>query len=385
MTTLKVLSIPEPYRAGYDDVRRCSTVAAQGGIEITVLLPEGTKNYGADTHGVRVLTESVRHGALLPISSNLRGAIYPRLGAVLRETRPDVIHIDAPPGSALAQTAVRLRGRASLVLECEDQAFPPKFLPSWIIHFAERRVLSAADFVLARHYDTLNWARTRGFSGPGAVVAYGMKAVLTHSTIGRVGRVPGPALGYVGALSQESGVVELVEAVAACRVPLSLTMFGQGPLCEELSDRVAALRISDRVHIVDSWSDTWVQPVDVVVLTAQHGGCKPVDRQVAEMQALGIPVIAFGVPGGRELVGDAGWYVTKGDAGLLLHLLHQLAARPEEVLRAQAACIPHVQWRANLDVVGAELARAFMRARQSRAGTDIVGDVSLAASHGMKF
>ena len=389
MTTLTVLSIPEPCHAGDDDVRRCATVAAQGGVEITLLLPIGVTAYGAEAHGIRVLTEPVRRGSVIPMAPSLRGGTYPRLGAILRRMRPDVIHLDASPRGALAHAVARLRGDAALVLECEDQAAPaPKLLPGWALRLAERRVLRAADFVLARHYDVLNWARGQGFSGPGAVVAYGMCAVSPPLDGAGADRAPGLTLGYVGALSRESGVVDLVEAVAACRAPVSLTILGQGPLHDEVTDRAAALRVGDRVSVLGMSAGGLAESLrsaDVAVLTARHGGCEPVDRRIAEVQALGIPVIAFGVPGGRELVGDAGWYVAEGDAGLLSRLLRRLAAHPEEVVRARAACIPHVQWRASLDTVGADLARAFVQAKQRRAGSEVVADVPLAASHGVKL
>lgn len=388
MTTLTVLSIPEPHHAGDDDVRRCAAVAAQGGVELTLLLPTGATAHGARPCGVKVLTEPVRRGAVIPMSPGLRGATYSRLGAILRGIRPDVIHLDASPRGALAHAVARLRGDAALVLECEDQVPSPKLLPGWAMRLAEQRVLRAADFVLARHYDVLSWARSRGFTGPGAIVAYGVGAASPPLEGARVDRAPGLALGYVGALSPESGVVDLVEAVAACRAPVSLAIFGQGPLHDEITDRAAALRIADRVSVLGAPAGGWAEflrSADVAVLTARRGGCEPIDRRITEVQALGVPVIAFGVPGGRELVGDAGWYVAEGDAGLLSRLLRRLAAHSEEVARARAACIPHVQWRASFDTVGAELARAFARARQRRAGSEVVADVPLAASHGVKL
>ena len=388
MTTLTVLSIPEPCHAGDDDVRRCAAVAAQGGVEITVLLPKGATAHGARPHGTRVLTESVRREAVVPMAPSLRGGTYSRLGAILREIRPDVIHLDASPRGALAHAVARLRGDSALVLECEDQVSSPKLVPGWAMRLAERRVLHAADFVLARHYDVLSWARSRGFAGPGAIVAYGVDAVSPPLEGARTDRAPGLALGYAGALSRESGVVDLIEAVAACRVPVSLAIFGQGPLHDEVTDRAAALRIADRVRVLGAPAGgqaEFLRSADVAVLTARHGGREPADRRIAAVQALGVPVIAFGVPGGRELVGDAGWYIAEGDAGLLSRLLRRLAAHPEEVARARAACIPHVHWRASLDTVGAELARAFARARQRRVGSEVVADVPLAASHGVKL
>ena len=388
MTTLTVLSIPEPCHAGNDDVRRCAAVAAHSGAELTLLLPMGVTAPGAEAHGIRVLTEPVRRGPVVPMWPSLHGGTYPRLGAILRGMRPDVIHLDASPHGALAHAVARLRGDAALVLECEDQAPSPKLLPGWALRLAERRVLRAADFVLARHYDVLNWARSRGFSGPGAVVAYGVGSVSPPLEVARADRAPGLTLGYVGALSRESGVVDLVEAVAACRAPVSLTVLGQGPLHDEITDRAAALRVGHRVNVLGMPAGGLAESLrsaDVAVLTARHGRCEPVDRRIAEVQALGVPVIAFGVPGGRELVGDAGWYVAEGDAGLLSRLLRRLAAHPEEVVRARAACIPHVQWRASLGTVGAELARAFVQAKQRRAGSEVVADVPLAASHGVKL
>lgn len=389
MTTLRVLSIPDPQRASDQDVRRCAAIAGRGGLELALLLPRDAALRGAGSDGVRILAEPVRRRASFGLAPTLGSTTYPRLGAVLREMRPDIIHLHASPRSALASSVARLRGTAALVLECEDESPRPRLLPDAALRLAERRVLHSADLVLGRHYGVLTWARRRGFTGPGAVVAYGVDALPKPPSAAE--RATDLALGFIGALTPGSGIVEIVEAVAAARAPIALSILGQGPLQDEIVDRAAALRIGAKLQLNGASTDArrraeFLHSLNALVITQRcdGGGRELADRVIAESQAAGVPVISFGAPGGHEFVGDAGWCVAAGDAGLLSRLLRRLATRRDELERAAASCASHVQWHASLAIVAAELERAFLRARQRRDGAEISTEVSLGTSHEVK-
>ncbi|MFH0982963.1 MAG: glycosyltransferase [Planctomycetota bacterium] len=138
-----------------------------------------------------------------------------------------------------------------------------------------------------------------------------------------------PVVTYLGRLSQEKGVIVLLEAFAlvARRMNAHLDVIGTGPMRTEMEDHAARLGISGQV--------TWHGRVppgepffvalgrgDTFVLPSFSEGTPSV---IPEAMSQGLPVVATRVGGVPELLQDgaAGLLVPPGDAQALAAAMHQ--------------------------------------------------------------
>ena len=314
---------------------------------------------------------------------------YRGLSRAVRAFAPDVIHLHASPASVLAMQVSRLRNRAlpgcALVLECEHAVTAG--VP-WQWRWLARRVLGQTDAVLARHLDGIAALRRLGFDGLGSVAGTGGAAVVPLPSRAEARAALGltdPAcavIGFAGPLTAEAGLLDALEAVAACPSELVLLVLGRGPLRDELADRAAALDISHRLHFADPGGPdrlvaanpdlrghpNMLAVLDAVLAVPRPGAAAdgPFDRMIETAQMHGVPVIASAVPGLAEIVGPGGWITEAQDPGLLCRMLHDLADQPERFAGPAALARQHAGRRHSPGAHAAALTRAMLAAQASR-------------------
>jgi glycosyltransferase involved in cell wall biosynthesis len=145
---------------------------------------------------------------------------------------------------------------------------------------------------------------------------------------------------YVGRLSEEKGILTLVDAWAqafAGREPgaVRLWLVGGGALEATIRERVQALGIAEQVELLghrDRVED---------VIAAAHIGVLPsriegLSNSLLEFMASGLPTAASKVSGSEDFVvtGDNGWLFPVSDAGALAEHLRAAEALPSEALAA---------------------------------------------------
>lgn len=128
-------------------------------------------------------------------------------------------------------------------------------------------------------------------------------------------------IGWIGRLSEEKGPDVLVESFALLHSqlqtatprrsrtesgqqgPVLLSVIGDGPLLNELKDRVAELGISDRVifHGAMPSAGDLIPAYDIVALTSRTEGTPIV---LLEAMAAKVPIVATAVGGVPELLSD---------------------------------------------------------------------------------
>src|SRR5438067_766951 len=94
---------------------------------------------------------------------------WPGLGKVLRDVRPDLIHLDEEPYNLATAHGTWLAGRSgarSLFFTWQNQLrrYPPPF--SWL----ERSVFARSAFAIAGSGEALQVLRTKGYAGPAGVI-----------------------------------------------------------------------------------------------------------------------------------------------------------------------------------------------------------------------
>jgi glycosyltransferase involved in cell wall biosynthesis len=265
--------------------------------------------------------------------------IWPRLGRLIREVRPDLVHIDEEPynlatahGTWLAQRA----GARSLFFTWQNllRRYPPPF------NLFERSVFAHSAFGIAGSQEALEVVRKKGYCGPAAVIPqFGVDPDL-FSPGGRTPDGP-PVIGYMSRLVEEKGLLVLLDALAQVRGDWCLHVIGSGPLEGAARRRAEQLGIGNRI----TWErgiasmlvperlrkfTLFVQPS----LTRRHWK-EQFGRAVVEAMACGVPVIGSDSAEIPQVLDDAGLIVPEGDAAALRHAIERVLA--DEALRRDMA------------------------------------------------
>jgi alpha-1,6-mannosyltransferase len=148
---------------------------------------------------------------------------------------------------------------------------------------------------------------------------------------------------YVGRLSREKGLRELLEAAARSREPWPLVLLGTGPTGDTLRERSRQLGLGDRVRF-----DAYLNDRDelarayagarCVVLPGAH---ETFGLAALEAAACGAPVVAASTTPSAHLLDELVDTFTAGDASDLLRAIEVARRRRPELLPAAALAARH--------------------------------------------
>jgi alpha-1,6-mannosyltransferase len=174
----------------------------------------------------------------------------------------------------------------------------------------------------------------------------------------RIGTTRGDHVLYVGRLSREKGLRELLEAAAAAREPWPLVLLGTGPAGDSLRERARQLGLGARVRFAPYLNDRDQLAVAYaearcVVLPGAH---ETFGLAALEAAACGAPVItASSTPSAALLDGFVDTF-RAGDAADLLRAIERGRARRPGLDRARTLANRH-GWDAALAAELADLTR----------------------------
>jgi glycosyltransferase involved in cell wall biosynthesis len=256
--------------------------------------------------------------------------VWPRLGRLLRQFRPDVVHIDEEPynlATAHATWLARRVGARTLFFTWQNllRRYPPPF--SWF----ERSVFATSAFGIAGSQEALQVIRTKGYCGPGAVIPqFGVDPDLFFPATD-VSERP-PVIGFLARLVEEKGVLVLLDALSELRGDWRLHVIGSGPLEAAARRKAEHLGLGQRITWERGLPSTRVperlRSFTVLVqpsLTRKHWK-EQFGRAVMEAMACGVPVIGSDSGELPHVIGDAGLVAHEGDP----HALRDAIARTLE-------------------------------------------------------
>lgn len=271
---------------------------------------------------------------------------YARIRAIADEAQPDVIAVVEPFLSGLVGRALARRLGKPLVtyvvsnykLSFRVAALNPiPFLPPALTFAVEGFVLRNADLVLCDCLHYRDYALSRGareklvqvFPRYAADVFYDAEA---DAGIWRALDVDDEApLVYVGRLSPEKYVLDLIEAFARIRRHFPdkhLVILGSGPQEEEFLVRARALGVAEFVHIRKGLDQAQVFScmAGSSVMMVMHGGYALLEAGLA-----GAAVVAYDYEWHPELIEDGvtGRLVPYRDAGALADAAVEMLRDPE--------------------------------------------------------
>lgn len=146
-----------------------------------------------------------------------------------------------------------------------------------------------------------------------------------------------PQIAYVGRLSVEKGVANLLEAVALLEReglgPLpEVTLIGDGPDRSLLADRVAALGWNGRVRFAGQLDRAGLNAaLDRADFCVQPSLSEGYSKAWLDAFAHGLPVLASEAGAARAVIGDErGWLVAPGDVPMLAARLREVLSEPRD-------------------------------------------------------
>ena len=327
--------------------RKVEELAQQADIALTVIVPPGWREGRylerldrAHTQGYDLIV------APLAFNGQFHLHFYPTLGRLLRQLRPDILHMDEEPYNLATWLALR-QGQAvgahCIFFTWQNlvRRFPPPF-----DHF-EQTNFRRASHAIAGNPTAVEVLRTKGYRGPITVIPqFGVDPeIYSPRTDDAIGPEPADAplpssftIGYAGRLVPEKGVHVLLRACAALPPALDWTLhlLGDGPERGRLADTARELGIEGQVRFLGRVPSTqasqFYRTIDVLVLPSltRPNWVEQFGRVLTEAMACGVPVVGSRSGEIPWVIGDAGRIFPEGDDGALARILADLADDPAQ-------------------------------------------------------
>jgi glycosyltransferase involved in cell wall biosynthesis len=260
-----------------------------------------------------------------------------RLVATLKRLKPEAVMTMLDFADTLGRPAARLAGCHALVTSIRARNLAK---PSWQRWF-DRKTISWADKVIFNSGHIVSY----GCENEGVrkqqvvVIPNGVKDLRTRSGALRsqyrqqLGLPPETLLlGSVARFNRQKNLALLLRA--AKRLPANrhwrILLVGDGPERARLLALGQELGLSDRLIWLGARDDVegWLAAMDIFVHTANFEG---MPNAVLEAMAMGLPVVASGVDGTRELIEDgiSGYLLSPGDVNAFAERIRELIEDPE--------------------------------------------------------
>jgi len=306
------------------------------GTEVRVAVPGQWKDRAS---GRRQATAWERAGQLeiAPVRVSRTGSVTEArwrrsdLQRLLRDFRPDIVHVDEEPTARCASTIAR-SARALGIPATVSTAQNVRARLPWSVARRRRTVLRSARGIVAESSAAARLAEQTAPGVPTIVLA--REGVAVPAAAANVARQP-CTIGFVGRLTPERGLDVLLRALET--VPghhWRLAIVGDGPERESLEALARRVHLPARLRWLgalsgDALRDAWLG-FDVVVVPsrASPAWADPTGSVAVEAMAHGIPVVVTTSGALPDVVGDAGIVVPEGDPDPMQAALAELVADP---------------------------------------------------------
>lgn len=313
-------------------------VARAPEMALVVAVPPAWKDKGGVTRLELAHTRGY-HLEVLPLAFNGQFHLhfYPTLGPLIREFRPDIVHIDEEPynlATYLANRQARRYGAKTLWFSWQNllRRYPPPF--AWIEQYNLRHI----DYAIAGSATAAEVWRRKGYAGPLAVIPqFGVDPDIflpptppTHDAA--PDRIP--HIAYAGRLVPEKGVDLLLEALSGLEGPWRATIQGNGPEEARLHALVEHYNLTARVTFCPPVPSVdmpaFYRDLDVLVLPSrtQENWTEQFGRVLVEAMACSVPVAGSAAGEIPHVIGDAGLIFPENDIEVLRAALTRLIYDP---------------------------------------------------------
>ncbi len=351
-------------------------------IDLTLIVPDSWKDYKRTIRpdpplpGTKVLIEKIRFNHYPKVEWYLH--YYPRLGKIIREIQPDVIHLWEEPWAIVSMQAAWLRNKyapkAALLLETDQNILRRLPMPFENIR---RYMLKQTDLLIGRSDEALDVSKACGYTGATAIVEYGIERtnfVPTGKAEARRDFAVADefTIGYVGRIVPYKGLDDVLDAMVQCKHNIMLHVLGDGPDRDRLVARYTGLGLADQVKMFDNRPAKevahFMKSLDALILMSRTTRTwkEQFGRVIMEAHACGVPVIGSNSGAIPLVIADGGWVVPESDSVALAALLDRLAVNRDEIVTAGQRGLTQADTRFSFNVVANALLYAYVTAAECR-------------------
>jgi glycosyltransferase involved in cell wall biosynthesis len=254
---------------------------------------------------------------------------YPQFDRLLKQLKPDLVHIDEEPynlATFLAQrSAIAVKARTVFFSwQNLNRTYPPPF--RWFEHYVLKH--AAAGIVGNRTAEKV-W-RAKGYPGPLAIIPQVGVEPDIFKPDERNRSSTDFVVGYAGRFVEEKGIDLLLNALAGLNGEWQADLVGSGPDQTRLVELAQRLQLTDRVRFLPWLPST--QTVDfyhslaVLVLPSRSrpNWQEQFGRVLVDAMACGVPVLGSTCGEIPNVIGDAGLIFPEGDVATLRSQLQRL-------------------------------------------------------------
>ena len=334
---MRTLMISKALVAGTSQ-RKLEEIAKLPDMELTVVTPE---YWQSDDGSKQVLEKLYTTGyrmivTPMMLNGNFHLHYYPQLGKIMREVRPEVVHIDEEPynvATAQAMFLAQQHKAHALFFTWQNlyRSYPPPFRQMELYNYRYARA------ALAGNRDAEDVLRRKGYKGPIHVIPqFGFDTEIYKRSAPRIPRKANDpfTLGFIGRLKEEKGLPLMVEALTYLPEYCRVVFIGNGPMKSVLEEQAARLGVTERVTF-KSGVPTYQVPhememLDTFVLPSlsKPNWIEQFGRVLPESMACETPVIGSSSGEIPHVIGDAGLVFQEGDAKDLARCVQKLLDDP---------------------------------------------------------
>jgi glycosyltransferase involved in cell wall biosynthesis len=334
---MRVLMISKALVAGTSQ-RKLEELAKCPGVELTLVTPP---YWRSDDGSKQVLERLYTNGyqmivTRIALNGNFHLHFYPRLGSIMREVRPEIVHIDEEPYNFATFQAMRLSrqvGARSLFFTWQNlyREYPPPFRQMELYNYRHARM------ALAGNREAAEVLKRKGYTGPIRIIPqFGFDTDIYRRTQPRPPRAAGDpfTLGFPGRLVETKGLPTLIDALALLPDYCRVVFIGNGPMKSALEEQAARLGVAERVTFkggVPTYEiPNVLQELDALVLPSltRPNWKEQFGRVLCEAMACETPVIGSDSGEIPYVIGDAGLVFPEGNAQELSARVRQLLDNP---------------------------------------------------------
>lgn len=341
---MRVLMISKALVLGTSQTK-LEELAKLPGMELTLVTPE---YWNHDDGSIQKLERLYTKGyqmivTPMTLNGNYHMHFYPRLGQIMKEVKPEVVHIDEEPYNLATYLAMRLtrqHNAKGLFFTWQNlyRDYPPPFRWMEIYNYQN------ASVALAGNRDAEDILRKKGYKGEIRVIPqFGFDTTIYQRSAPRIPRKPGDpfTMGFIGRLVEQKGLPLMIEALTYLPDYCRALFIGNGPMKDVLVEQAAKLGVTDRVTfkggVPTSDVPREMERLDAFVLPSlsRPNWIEQFGRVLPESMACETPVIGSDSGEIPHVIADAGLVFPEGNARELANRVQQLLDDP--ALYAQLA------------------------------------------------
>lgn len=318
---------------------------------VTLLAPRffKTDRYGFQEYIIE--PEKEGNYCLVPLRQTewMRG-LYLESGIILKESKPDIFVITEEVGNWVTFQCLLWRkiwASKVLALAHSNQNIRVALTKRYHI-WRDKNILHSVNAMFAENEEAVRLLRARGFTKPILIsLDSSVDEQVWHpdQAAGLIERrrygLQGFVIGYVGALREEKGIVDLVSAVSHLRGDWQLLLVGDGPLRPQIETVARQLGVRNRLHLAGfvprHKTPALYRCMDVLVLPSRTTPTCKEQFGVVLVEAMLSRVAVVGSSSGAipEVIGKVGLLFPEGDRAALGSCLQRL--HDDSVLRKELA------------------------------------------------